>query len=150
MELAANRKKVLHEFKSWLGRDRAKTKAFEVSELGLIEMTRQRRRPSLQQSAAEVCEECDGSGTVLQFGSMARKVERQLRRIGLEGKEKKILVEVHPAVALFLLEEEKDTFDGIKKRFGLEVQVRDDPLLKRDEFDLLAMPGRRPIKADVG
>jgi ribonuclease G len=42
MELPANRKKVLHELKSWLGRDRAKTKAFEVSDLGLIEMTRQR------------------------------------------------------------------------------------------------------------
>jgi ribonuclease G len=54
MELAANRKKVLHELKSWLGRDRAKTKAFEVSDLGLIEMTRQRRRPSLYQTATEV------------------------------------------------------------------------------------------------
>jgi len=150
MELAANRKKVLQEFKSWLGRDRAKTKAFEVSELGLIEMTRQRRRPSLHQSATEVCEECDGAGSILQFGTMARKVERQLRRVGLEGKEKKILVEVHPAVALFLLEEEKDTFDRIKKHFGFEVQVRDDPLLRRDDFDLLAMPGRRPIKVDVG
>ncbi|HUP18542.1 MAG TPA: Rne/Rng family ribonuclease, partial [Gemmatimonadota bacterium] len=79
MELAANRKKVLHELKSWLGRDRAKTRAFEVSDLGLIEMTRQRRRPSLLQTATEACEECASAGRVLTFSALARKIERQLR-----------------------------------------------------------------------
>src|SRR3989449_4915434 len=50
MESRANRDKVLQELRAHLGRDRARTKAFAVSELGLIEMTRQRVRPSLWQS----------------------------------------------------------------------------------------------------
>jgi ribonuclease G len=149
MELQANRKKVLHELKTWLGRDRAKTKAFEVSELGLIEMTRQRRRPSLYQGATEGCEECGGAGRVLQYGILARKIERHLRRVGLDGKEKKVQVRAHPAVALYLLEEEKDTFQALRRNFGVEVEVRDDPLLHRDDFELVALPGQRPLKLEL-
>jgi hypothetical protein len=54
MESRGNRDKVLHELRTHLGRDRARTRAFEVSELGLIEMTRQRVRPSLFQSAVNL------------------------------------------------------------------------------------------------
>jgi ribonuclease G len=149
MELPANRKKVLHELKSWLGRDRAKTKAFEVSDLGLIEMTRQRRRPSLYQTATTPCEECGASGRVLQFTALSRKIERQVRRVGLSGNEKKVQVRTHPAVALHLIEEERVTFDRLRKEYGVEVEIRDDPLLHRDEFNLVSLPSQRPLKLDL-
>lgn len=149
MELPANRKKVLHELKSWLGRDRAKTRAFEVSDLGLIEMTRQRRRPSLYQGMTEVCEECGGSGRVLQHRTVARRIELHMRRIGMDGKEKKIQVRAHPAVSLFLLEDERDTFDALRKSYGIEIEIRDDPLMSRDDFDLVALPDQRPLKLEL-
>jgi hypothetical protein len=60
MESQENRDKVLQELRTHLGRDRARTKAFAVSELGLIEMTRQRVRPSLFQSLTAPCEHCGG------------------------------------------------------------------------------------------
>ena len=149
MELPANRKKVLHELKSWLGRDRSKTKAFEVSELGLIEMTRQRRRPSLYHSMTELCEECGGSARVLRLSTMARKVERQVRRVGIAGKEKRVEIRAHPAVALYLIEEERDVFQELKTEYGMEIEVRDDPLLHRDDFALYALPSMRPLKLDM-
>jgi ribonuclease G len=149
MELPANRRKVLSELKTWLGRDRAKTKAFEVSDLGLIEMTRQRRRPSLYQSATERCDDCGGSGRVMQFTALARKIERQLRRAALDGKNKKVRVRTHPAVALYLLEHEKDTLDRLGREHGLEIQVGDDPLFHRDDFELISLPSQRPIKLDL-
>ncbi len=55
MESQGNRDKVLHELRTHLGRDRARTRAFQVSQLGLIEMTRQRVRPSLWDSMADDC-----------------------------------------------------------------------------------------------
>jgi ribonuclease G len=134
--------------KSWLGRDRSKTKAFEVSELGLIEMTRQRRRPSLYHSMTEVCEECAASGRVLQLGTLARKIERQVRRLGIAGKEKKVQIRAHPAVALHLIEAERDVFDQLKTEYGLEIEIRDDPLLHRDDSALYALPSMRPLKLD--
>src|SRR5438445_1644075 len=64
METRANRDKVLQELRTHLGRDRARTKAFAVSELGLIEMTRQRVRPSLWHSMTAECPTCHGTGRV--------------------------------------------------------------------------------------
>ncbi|OLE63787.1 MAG: hypothetical protein AUI36_09635, partial [Cyanobacteria bacterium 13_1_40CM_2_61_4] len=64
MESRGNRDKVLQELRTHLGRDRARTKAFAVSELGLIEMTRQRVRPSLWHSMTAECPTCHGTGRV--------------------------------------------------------------------------------------
>ncbi len=60
MESQENRDRVLHELRTHLGRDRARTKAFEVSGLGLVEMTRQRVRPSLFNSLTKSCDQCGG------------------------------------------------------------------------------------------
>jgi ribonuclease G len=62
MESKANRDRVLQELRTHLGRDRARTRAFQVSELGLVEMTRQRVRPSLWESMTTACPTCAGTG----------------------------------------------------------------------------------------
>ncbi len=64
METKANRDRVLQELRTHLGRDRARTKAFAVSDLGLIEMTRQRVRQSHLQAMTEACPTCAGTGRV--------------------------------------------------------------------------------------
>src|SRR6185503_13897078 len=64
METRSNRDKVLQELRNHLSRDRARTKAFAVSELGLIEMTRQRVRQSHLQNSTEACPTCGGTGRV--------------------------------------------------------------------------------------
>ena len=64
METKANRDKVLQELRTHLSRDRARTKAFAVSDLGLIEMTRQRVRQSHLQNMTEACPTCHGTGRV--------------------------------------------------------------------------------------
>jgi len=100
MESQKNRDRVLHELRSHLGRDRARTKAFEVSDLGLVEMTRQRVRPSLFQTLTEICSHCGGAGRVYSPATVVRRVERSLNRIAAERKEKRIMVRLHPEVAL--------------------------------------------------
>ena len=71
METKANRDKVLQELRTHLGRDRARTKAFAVSELGLIEMTRQRVRQSHLQNMTEACPTCHGTGRVFTAETIA-------------------------------------------------------------------------------
>ena len=145
MESQANRDKVLHELKSHLGRDRARTKAFEVSDLGLIEMTRQRVRPSLFQRSPERCPTCDGLGRVLSRGTVARQLERILRRVGLTRPEKRIEVRAHPEAALHLIDEEVAMLQGLRRAHNLEIEIRDDPLMRLDEFKLYALPGHRAL-----
>ena len=82
MESRQNRDRVLQELRSHLGRDRARTKAFAVSELGLVEMTRQRVRPSLWHSMTTECPACAGTGRVFTPEAVARRLERSLKRAG--------------------------------------------------------------------
>lgn len=86
METKANRDRVIQELRTHLSRDRARTKAFAVSELGLVEMTRQRVRQSHLQNMTEACPTCHGTGRVFTAETIARRVERSVRKVGLEGR----------------------------------------------------------------
>ena len=138
METKENRDKVLRELRSHLGRDRARTKAFEVSDLGLVEMTRQRIRPSLFTSLTDVCPSCGGIGRVYKPATVVRRIERSLERIAASKEEKRIVVRVHPEVALRVIENEPGLLKRLRARTRLELDMRDDPLMRLDEFRLLS------------
>ncbi len=145
METRQNRERVLQELRQHLGRDRARTKAFAVSELGLIEMTRQRVRPSLWHSMTAECPACGGTGRVFTPEVIARRLERTLKRAGRERRERQLAVRVHPEVALYLLEEEPKLIHTLGKMTGLELELRDDPMMRVDEFRLMSRPGGRDV-----
>jgi ribonuclease G len=145
MESRQNRDRVLQELRTHLGRDRARTKAFAVSELGLVEMTRQRVRPSLWHSMTTECPDCKGTGRVFTPEVVARRLERSLRRAGRERRERQLAVRLHPEVALYLLEEEPKLIHTLGKMTGLELELRDDPMMRVDEFRLMSRPGGRDV-----
>lgn len=140
MEAKANQDRVLQEFRTYLNRDRARTRTLQVSDIGLVEMTRQRVRPSLFQAFSEPCVHCGGTGRVFTPETVVRRVERAIRRAAVAGKEKEITIRVHPQVALYILEEEPEFLPRIRKRSRLELDIRDDPIMRQDEFRLLAGP----------
>ncbi len=145
METRGNRDKVLQEIRTYLGRDRARTKAFAVSELGLIEMTRQRVRPSLLQSMTTSCPTCTGTGRVFRPEVVVRRMERSLKRVGADHKERQLAVRLHPEVALYLVEQEPNFLRQLEKQTGLELEVRDDPMMRLDEFRMMAKPAGRDV-----
>jgi ribonuclease G len=145
METRGNRDKVLHELRSHLGRDRARTKAYAVSELGLIEMTRQRVRPSLWQSMTAECPTCTGTGRVFRPEVVVRRMERSLKRAGADHKERNLAVRLHPEVALYLVEQEPNFLRQLEKQTGMSLEVRDDPMMRLDEFRMMAKPAGRDI-----
>src|SRR5688500_1531065 len=75
MESRSSRDRVLQEIRMHLSRDRARTKAYPVSDLGLIEMTRQRVRQSHLQSMTIACQVCGGTGRVFTPDTVVRRVE---------------------------------------------------------------------------
>ena len=145
MESQENRDKVLHELRSHLGRDRARTRAFEVSSLGLVERTRQRVRPPLITSLTEVCTSCGGAGRVYTPATVVRRIERSLKRAAATKDERRIVVRVHPEVALQVVEEEPDFLKRLRKGTKLELDLRDDPLMRQDEFRLLSGPAETDV-----
>ena len=145
METRQNREKVVNELRQHLSRDRARTKAFAVSELGLIEMTRQRVRAGHYHSMTEPCTVCGGSGRVFSPESTVRRLERSVRRMAGEGKKESLIVKMHPDVAMYLLENEKDFARKLEKALSVQLDLRDDPLLKPDEFKLLLKGAERDV-----
>ena len=145
METRSNRDKVLHELRSHLARDRARTRAFAVSELGLIEMTRQRVRPSLLQSQTMACPSCAGTGRVFLPETVVRRLERSLKRAGADNKDRRLVVRLHPEVALYLLEEEPQFLKTQARQTGIDLEVRDDPMMKLDELKLMSQPAGRDV-----
>jgi ribonuclease G len=145
METKSNRDKVLQELRTHLGRDRARTKALAVSELGLVEMTRQRVRPSLWHSMTTDCPTCAGSGRVFTPEVVARRLERALKRAGHERRERQLSVRLHPEVALYLLEEEPRLLQTLTKITGVDIELRDDPMMRLDEFRLMSRPAGRDV-----
>ena len=145
MDLQENRDKVLRELRAHLGRDRARTKAFEVSSLGLVEMTRQRVRPSVFNSLTSICQSCGGIGRVYTPASVVRQIERTLKRAAASKEEKSLVVRVHPEVALRVIEEEPGFLRRLARRTQLQLRLRDDPLMQLDEFRLLSGPAETDV-----
>lgn len=145
METKSNRDRVLQELRTHLSRDRARTKAFAVSDLGLVEMTRQRVRQSHLQAMTEACAVCHGTGRVFTAETVVRRVERAVRRIVVEGKRDPLVVKLHPDVAMYVLEQERDFMKKLEKSAGFGLELRDDPLLRPDEFKLVVKSAGRDV-----
>ena len=150
MEIEANKRAVLEQVRAELRKDRARTKAFAVSDLGLIEMTRQRERSSLLHYYTEDCPHCGGLGKVPSHETMLVKLERAMRRVRAMGTERRITVKVSPEIALFFVEQEGRRFSELEKRFRLAVDLKDDPQLKRGEMKVYSEKKADLTKQVVG
>jgi ribonuclease G len=145
METRGNRDRVLQELRTHLARDRARTRAHAVSELGLVEMTRQRVRESLWASMTVACPACEGTGRVFRPEVVVRRIERSLRRVAHEKKDRQLTIRVHPEVALYLLEQEEGFLKEMTRKTGVDLELRDDPMMRLDEFKFVAQPVGRDV-----
>lgn len=145
MESKQNRERVLQELRTHLARDRARTKAFAVSDLGLVEMTRQRVRQSHWQRMTVPCPTCEGTGRVFTPETIIGRMERSVRRMVVEGRKDNLVVKLHPDVAMYVRETEKDLAKKLSKSAPFSVEIRDDPLLRPDEFKLVVKSQGRDV-----
>jgi ribonuclease G len=149
MEREANRRKVLSELRHYLRRDRSRAKAFAVSDLGLVEVSRKRVRPSLLHFFSDECPYCKGTGKVLSFDSLANKIEQWIRRIGSRTNEKRIQLRVNSSLALFLEEERRASFDQIERQYRFKIEIQDDPRLHREDFKIVSMRSFRDLVQEL-
>jgi len=82
---------------------------------------------------------------VLSQESVLVKLERLLRRVAAKGQEKNLIVRVAPDVAVFILEMHSRRLAEFEKRFRLQVDLKDDPALKRGEMRIISARTRRDI-----
>jgi ribonuclease G len=134
MEREANREKVWTAVTDNLRRDRAKTNVLKMSELGLIEMTRQRTRDNLGRVLQEYCTYCLGEGYLLSKTSICYEAFRDLEREALHASSNSLYLTVNPQIKEMLLDEERHSLSELELRLGKRVTIREDPNLHLEHY----------------
>jgi ribonuclease E len=123
MRKERNRRSVEHTLRDAVKRDRARTKILRTSPFGLIEMTRQRIRPSIKRSVYKECPACSGSGLVKSAESMAIEVVRKLLMCAHTTGVTRITVTVEEEVASYLNNKKRRDLVQLEQDSNVEVQV---------------------------
>jgi ribonuclease G len=139
MEKEDNRKKLFTVFQEEMNKDRAKCTILEVSELGLIQMTRKRVRESLERTLCESCHYCDGKGFIKSPTTICYEIFMELRRIGLTNKNSKIMITANPLVADLIYEDEREGLEEIEKENGFKIIVRADKNLHQEFYEVATL-----------
>jgi ribonuclease G len=102
MTRAVDRTEVLQALEQEIRKDRARSRMLQISEFGLVEITRQRSRPSLERALCSVCETCGGSGRIRSIETLRLEILREVRRRRPAAAGGRLVVRVHPEVAAAL------------------------------------------------
>lgn len=133
MKKASNRHKVVDVMEQAVRRDRAKIRILPITRLGLVEMTRERKRESTFSLLTEACPECHGSGRVLSSESIRIKVQRDIQNLTLGRPGGNLRVVVHP----MLMEILKKKQALIEENVHRSVRLLSDPLLTWEDYRII-------------
>jgi ribonuclease G len=137
MEKESNRKKVYDALKDALKKDKARTNILKISELGLVEMTRQRTRESLENQLLSPCPHCDGRGRIKSFVTVAYDLLRAIKKqqASLENG-KNVLVRLHPDVANFLYDEKNNSLESLEREINRRIIIKVSQELRHDQYEI--------------
>lgn len=136
MEWAEHRRNLFRAFKDAVRRDRAKTNILKISELGLVEMTRQRIRASLESAVYNTCAYCEGKGMVKSPTTMAIQTIRELRKALGHSQGRTVNAYVHTDVAERLLHQEKRALEQLERQTRSKVFVYPDSNLHIEDVNI--------------
>lgn len=125
MEKPENRQRVFMALKEELSKDRAKTNVLQMSELGLIEMTRKRTRENLGRFLMEPCHYCEGTGNIKSKKTICYEIFRDLERepLPLSDADNKLYVQVNPEIENVLKEDEQQSVIEMEKSIGRRIII---------------------------
>ena len=139
MEKEKNREKVFNAMQEAFAKDRARTNIIRMSELGLIEMSRKRTKENLMRTLSEPCNYCGGRGYTKSVTTIGYELFRKIRKLSRITKDKKILVTVHPNVANFIFDEERQIIEEMEKESQKRIVIKGDPSIHVEEYDILTL-----------
>ena len=139
MEEKKNRQKVLQAVEQELKKDRSPSKAVQVSDFGLIIITRKRVKQSLERVLTEPCPYCSGSGVIKSSATICFEILNEIRKIVPDLDGHRVLLRVNPDIARALKEEERAVLRDLKQVTGKDVKVKADSQLHHEQFDVMAV-----------
>ena len=149
MEEHRNQIAVERRLKEALKNDRARIQVGRISAFGLLEMSRQRLRPSLVETSTQPCPHCGGTGFVRSTESTALYVLRSIEEEGMRRRSAEVCVHVPTMVALYILNQKRDSLVQLETRYGIRVSVAQDDALVPPAFRLERLRSYAPTETGV-
>src|SRR3546814_6872737 len=144
MDESRNNHAVERRLKESMKADRARIQIGRISHFGLLELSRQRLRPSLIEAHTQTCPTCGGVGLIRSRESTAMSILRELEEEGLRQRTRQATVKVSAEVALYLLNQKHNSLHDPVERAGFRVFVNVDAALSLDGYEI----EREPIESE--
>ena len=132
-----NRKKIFDELKKEFKKDRAKIALLPMTEFGLMQITRQRIRENILQSTHEACPYCEGTGLLTKKSNLIHEIEEWLKRFKVTGKQKPIIIRVHPSLGKKLNEGMISTLLKLRFKYLLKIKIEETEKISPQSFQML-------------
>jgi ribonuclease E len=142
MEDGRNVRKVERRLRDAMKVDRARLQIGHISNFGLLELSRQRLRPSLLETSSQVCPHCRGTGNILSTESMAMRVLRAIEEEGIRMRSSEITVGVPLEVVLYILNYKRSTLVELEERYGFRVLLEGDDSVIQPDIRIERVKGR--------
>jgi len=139
MEDRKNRQKVYQAVETELGKDRSPSKALQVSDFGLVIVTRKRVKQSLERVLTEPCPYCSGTGVIKSSSTICYEILSEVKKVSPELNGHRLLLRVNPDIARALKEEEHAVVKDLRQSIGKDVTIRADVQLHHEQFDVMAV-----------
>jgi ribonuclease G len=146
METPTNRRALLRHFGEALKRDRARITLSEVSELGMIEMTRKRVKHNLVKALSQPCPYCEGSGMVRSVTTVTFDTFRRLQSLFCRTSEQHVILQAHPDVARRLETENRGILDLILEKFNRQITIEAVDRFHIHDIHILRARSRQEIE----
>ena len=131
-----NKAELVRRLQEEFKKDRMRTNVLQLTDLGLIEMTRKRVKQSLNQILNTPCPYCGGRGRVKSILTVCRAIQREIDAIGNSPKGNEILIKANPEVAAFLSKQEYDLLEYLEKKYTKQITIRRDPDLHYEDYSV--------------
>lgn len=140
-----NRKKVYDELRKEFKKDRARIAMLPMTDFGIMQITRQRIRENIIQSVNEVCPYCLGTGLLTKKSHMIHEIEDWLKKYKLTGKEKKLILKVHPSLGAKLKEGLFSTLFKLQSKYFIKINLLEDIKLNPQQYRFISVSDEEDI-----
>ncbi len=137
MEDPAHRRELYEALQTELETDPARTQLLPMSEIGLIQLTRKRTRPSLDRTLSRECPYCHGSGRIKALPTICLEIRRELLAAVTTDISDQLSLTVHPEVSHYLQGPFRELVRELEEVHGVQVILRENPLLHQEQFEII-------------
>ncbi|MEX2469940.1 MAG: Rne/Rng family ribonuclease, partial [Pseudohongiellaceae bacterium] len=142
MSSSRNQREVENRIRDALEQDRARVQVGRISRFGLLEMSRQRLRPSLGETSAIVCPRCSGQGTIRDVESLSLSILRILQEEASKQKSREVKATVPLAVSAYLLNEKRGDIAEVEQQSGTRIIIVPDPEMETPHYEITGINSR--------